>query len=426
MKKAWFGIIAVSALALTGADVIDRIAAVVNDDIILLSEVEEKLFIFQTQGQLEGRDSTEVAQLRREIIDRLIEETLVVQRAKSQGIDVKPEEVMSQVDDAMQRVRSRFPSLDAFRAALAEEGISESMLRERYQSDVEQEILGQRIVGREVRSQVTITSDDVQKYFEENRDDLPQKPMEVHLAHVLVNPVSPEREQAGREKIETARERILGGEEFEKVAEEMSDDPSQSRGGMLGWFSRGDLDTDFEAAAESLAVNQLSEVVRTTFGFHLIEVLNRDGERFEVRHILALVESSTRELEDARRRATEAWERIQGGDPFEDVAREGSDDELTREDGGDLGWTPVQFLLPTVQDVVDTLEVGEVSTVTASDRGFHVFRVLNRRSGGEFEFEEIKDRLRTFLEQKKLEEVYDEWMTGVRDSAYVEIRAWNR
>ena len=195
---------------------------------------------------------------------------------------------------------------------------------------------------------------------------------------------------------------------------------------MLGWFSPGDLDTDFEAAAESLAVNQLSDVVRTTFGFHLIEVLNRDGERFEVRHILALVEPSTRELEDARGRATEAWERIQGGEPFEDVAQEVSDDELTREDGGDLGWTPVEFLLSTVQDVVDTLEVGEVSTVTASDRGFHVFKVLNRRSGGEFEFEEIKDRLRTFLEQKKLEEVYDEWMTGVRDSAYVEIRAWNR
>jgi len=121
-----------------------------------------------------------------------------------------------------------------------------------------------------------------------------------------------------------------------------------------------------------------------------------------------------------------AWERIEAGESFEDVARETSDDEATRETGGDLGWTPAQFLVPGVKEVVDTLEVGAVSPVVASDQGFHVFKVKNRRSGGEYEFEEIKDRLHGFLEQKELEKVYDEWMAGIRDSSYIEIRTWVR
>ena len=94
--------------------------------------------------------------------------------------------------------------------------------------------------------------------------------------------------------------------------------------------------------------------------------------------------------------------------------------------GGDLGWTPSQFLVPAVKEAVDTLEVGGVSPVVASDQGFHVFKVLNRRSGGAYEFEEIKDRLHGFLEQKELEKVYDEWMAGIRDSSYIEIRTWVR
>jgi parvulin-like peptidyl-prolyl isomerase len=108
------------------------------------------------------------------------------------------------------------------------------------------------------------------------------------------------------------------------------------------------------------------------------------------------------------------------------VALEMSDDPSTRENGGNLGWTATEVLLPGVKEVVDTLEVGGVSPVLSSDRGFHVFKVTNRRTGGEFTYEEIEDQLRGFLEQKKLTEVYDEWMAGIRDSAYVEIKAWER
>ena len=424
MKRIAFFLIAL--LSLTGGQVVDRIAAVVNDDIILVSEVEEKLFLLDAQGQLKGRDSTQVTAMRKEILDRLIEERLVVQRAKSQSITAEATDLQKRVDDAMDKVRSQFPSPEAFRQALAQEGITETMLRERYQNDIEQEVLGQRIVSKEVRSKVEVSSDDVEKYYKENKDQLPRKPAEVELAHFLARPVDASMEAVAKDKIEKARARIVGGEKFEDVAAQMSDDPSRGRGGLLGWFQKGDLDPAFEAAAESLKVGELSAPVRSAFGYHLIEVLERDGARFKVRHILALVEPKPDQIQAAHDRAEAARARIAGGEPFETVVKAASEDPETKNQGGNLGWISPQLLLPEVAGLIDSLKVGELSRVVRSVKGFHVFKVLNRRTGDDYTYDEIKERLRVYLEQQQLEKAYDTWMKGIRDSAYVEIKTWSR
>jgi len=424
MKRISFFLIAL--LSLTGGQVVDRIAAVVNDDIILVSEVEEKLFLLDAQGQLKGRDSTQVSEMRKEILDRLIEEKLVVQRAKSQSITADATDLQKRVDDAMDKVRSQFPTTDAFRQALNQEGITETMLRERYQNDIENEVLGQRIVSKEVRSKVEVSSDDVEKYYKENKDQLPRKSSEVELAHFLARPVDVTVEAAAKDKIDKARARIVGGEKFEDVASQVSDDPSRGRGGLLGWFQKGDLDPAFEAAADSLKIGELSGPVRSSFGYHLIEVLERDGERFKVRHILALVEPKPDQIQAAHDRAAAARARILNGEPFEQVVKEGSEDPETKGQGGNLGWISPQMLLPEVAGLIDSLKVGELSPVVRSAKGFHVFKVLNRRAGDEYTYDEIKDRLRTYLEQQQLEKAYDTWMKGIRDSAYVEIKTASR
>jgi peptidyl-prolyl cis-trans isomerase SurA len=324
----------------------------------------------------------------------------------------------------MEQVKSQFPTTSAFEDALRREGITETMLRERYESDVRQEILAQRVVGREIRSTVEVTTDEVQKYFDEHKDELPQRPDEVQLAHIVAYPVDPAKDRAARERIETARERLLAGEDFAAVAADVSDDPSRNRGGELGWFEPGDLDPDFQAVVDTLALNTVSEPVHTRFGYHLVEVLERDGRRFHVRHVLAMVQPSQGDLERAEERATAARERVLAGESFEDVAAEMSDDPLTREQGGELGWTPMQALMPAVAEMIDSVGVNNISPVVPSDRGYHVFKILNRRAGGAYDFDEIRDQLRGYLEQQELEAAYDEWMAGVRDSAYVEIKGW--
>jgi parvulin-like peptidyl-prolyl isomerase len=198
MKR--LSLLLLAAFSLTAGEVIDRVAAVVNEDIILVSEVEEKLFILDAQGQLKGRDTTEFAKLRKE--DRPHEEKLIVQRAKSQGINADASDLQKRVDEAMEKVRSQFPSLEAFREALRQEGITESMLRERYQTDIEQELLGQRIVAKEVRTLVEVNSDEVDKYYREHKDELPRKPTELRLAHILIRPVDAATERAAQERID--------------------------------------------------------------------------------------------------------------------------------------------------------------------------------------------------------------------------------
>jgi peptidyl-prolyl cis-trans isomerase SurA len=171
-------------------------------------------------------------------------------------------------------------------------------------------------------------------------------------------------------------------------------------------------------------LNVLSVPVRSRFGYHLIELLERDGERFRVRHILALVQPTEDDIIGARERVEAARERLAAGESFEDLAAELSDDPLTRDQGGDLGWTPLQALLPEVAQMIDSVGVNNISPVLPSDRGFHVFKIKNRRGGGAYQFDEIRDQLRGYLEQQELEAAYDKWMSGVRDSAYVEIKAW--
>jgi peptidyl-prolyl cis-trans isomerase SurA len=427
MKRAFArtGVLLAILASVAGAQVVDRIAAVVNEDIILLSEVEEKLFILEATGQLTARDTTEVAKIRRQVLDRLIEEKLVVQRARSQGIEVDEQQVLARVDEAMNKVRTNFPNLEAYRAALADEGITENMLRERYQSDIEQEFLGQRIVAQEVKSQVQVSSEDAEKYFHENSDDLPRKPDEVQLAHWLASPVTSEQLAQALNRIEAARLRILAGTSFEDVAKDVSDDPSRANGGMLGWFSPGDLDPEFQAAVDTLEVGELSEPVRTRFGYHLIEVMARDNQRFQVRHILVFLDVSDEDRQAARDRADGAYRKLEEGMPFSELAAT-SDDFLTVDQGGELGWTQEALLLPDVKAALDTTTVGSYTEVVETDRGYHIFLLENRRSGDDYTYEEIKDQLVLFLQQKELEEAYDEWLTAVRDSAYIEIKAWER
>lgn len=416
----------VSVSSVLHADLVDRIAAVVNEDIILLSEIDEKLFVLQAQGKLQGVDSTQVESLRREILDRLIEEKLVVQRASSQGIEPDPTMVANRTGEALERVRSQFPTTTAYRRALEEEGLSENMLRERYEKEVLNELMGQQIVAREVRSKVEVTSDDVYDYWMNNQEQLPEKPAEVDLAHLVCLPQNREREAEAETRIQEIRRRLLEGAEFETMARNTSDDPSAARGGELGWFSPGDLDPDFEAVMDTLKVGRVSAVTRTQFGFHLIRVTDRNDDRTQVSHILAMVKVEPEDVEKARSRAEEAHSRILGGEPFEAVVADVSDDELTRDDGGKLGWTTLALLVPDVAKTLDTLAVGAVGPVVRSDRGFHVFKVINRQHGGTYEYEEIEDRLRVMVEQEKLEEVYDGWMQGIRDSAYIEIKHWDR
>jgi peptidyl-prolyl cis-trans isomerase SurA len=254
---------------------LDGIAAVVNDEVVLQSDVEEQLYLFMMRAQAEP-DSTVADTLRRQILDQLIDEKLIVP-SKRLAVTVPDAEVNKQVDEALREAKERMGSPEAFKAQLEKENLTEAKLRDKYKSEVRRQMLAQRLVQKQV-ARKTVTQTEAEAYFKANPDKFPKMPAEVRVSVVQILAAADSAiDAAARSRANRARSRIVDGGEKFAVAAEVSDDPSSGRsGGDLGFFTRGQLDPGVEDAAFSLKVGLVSSPVRTSFGYHLIEVLDRD------------------------------------------------------------------------------------------------------------------------------------------------------
>ena len=264
--------------AAAGAERLDGIAAVVNDDVVLESDVEEQLYLFLMQAQARP-DSAAIDTLRQQILSQLIDEKLIVAEAKRQGITASPAEISKQIDQAIASKRDQLGGEDAFREQLAKENTTEAKLREKYRTDLERELLAQRLVEKQFpRKRGGVTAAEAETYFKTNRDKFPKVPAEVKV-QVIQIPARPDSvvDAKAKAKALEVRKRILAGEKFAKVAADVSDDPNTARaGGDLGFLPRGSLDRRLDEAVFSLKLNQLSQPLRSAVGWHIVEVLERD------------------------------------------------------------------------------------------------------------------------------------------------------
>ncbi|MBD3336596.1 MAG: hypothetical protein GF355_13875 [Candidatus Eisenbacteria bacterium] len=402
----------------------EKVVAVVEEEPILLSEVLEQYEVFAAQGAVDTSDTSAARGLKRRILDQLIEDRLVILEAQSQGIQVSPEEVQQAVEQTIDDIVQGLGGRQAFLNQLRAEGLTEAELRERYRQDARRQLLANRLVQREIGSQVELTDEDVRRYFEENRDELPEKPMLTRISDIFIA-VRPDSliEARRREEAAELRQRIASGElEFEEAAEKFSDDPSSEVGGRLGRFRRGDFEPAFEQAAFDLEPGEISPPVRTRFGFHLIRLDEKDaqGEWAVVHHILLRLPPSRIDEARARERAEAIRQQLLEGESFAAMARTASDDTVAAARGGDLGWLPAGAFQGAVKQAVDTLQVGEVSEVVPGDGGFHILKVTGRQEPGEYTFEEIREDLREMVRRERLEEKYRAWIEDLRQKYYIE------
>lgn len=249
------------AAAPAAARPIEWIAAVINHEAITHTEVEESLRAAAARvgRNIEDMPPADVRRMREGVLETLIEERLIVQEARRRGITADAGEVREQTEETIRGLKSAFASPQEFERALAQEFLTEEALHERYRTEVEDRILRERLIDEAVRSKIRVDRPDVQAAYESRRE-------QVKARHLLL----PD-EAAARE----AKRRLEEGEDFAVLARRISSGPSRERGGDLGWFSRGQIDPAFEAAAFALEPGRLSDPVRTPFGFHIIQVLER-------------------------------------------------------------------------------------------------------------------------------------------------------
>lgn len=401
------------------AQSIDRIVAVVNDGVVLQSELDTAMQVATEQIRQRGLDAPPQEVLRQQVLERLVLTRIQTQRATEIGIRVDDREL----NEFLGRIaQQNGVTLAEFAQSIRDEGGDYLAVREQ----VRDEALIQRLRAREVESRIAVTEQDIA--FElANQKDVDN---EVRLSHILIavpDGASADERQAARGKAERLRQRIVDGEDFSQVAIAHSDGQQALRGGDLDWRKLGELPDLFASAARGLKVGEISPVLEATSGFHLIKLEDmRGGEARRIvtetktAHIL-LMPNAIRDEETTRLQARELYDRIQRGEKLADLARQYSDDPGSKNAGGDLGWQPPGMFAPEFQIRIDQLQPGEVSTPFRTQFGWHIAEVLDRRTRDVTE-EARRARARQAIVNRRMDEEYEVWLRRLRDEAYVEYR----
>jgi peptidyl-prolyl cis-trans isomerase SurA len=409
----------------------ERIAAVVNKEAILASDVDEQTKDAAQRMNIDPADTSSYKRLRGEVLSQLIEKQVLLAEATRQGITVTDGEVTQAVDREILGLKQRIGSESDYQAALARERTTEAELRKRYTPGVKEQLLISRLVGKEVQSKTTVTDAEVRTYYEAHRDSIGKKPEELRMAHILVA-FEPDTMQLRRAHVraDSLRDLIVRKKvPFEQVAQQFSDDPSARVGGDLGTFGHGDMVAEFEDMAFKLKPMEISMPVRTRFGYHIIQVLEHFAktdsteERVHARHVMVQAKPTPADEERARLRALALRDSIitKGAD-FAAVAKKFSADTATRDSGGVLGAVAVPALPQNLREPLSGLAVGEVSVPFKREAGFHIFKVLGRTPESDYKYDDIKDDLRQVVLNKKLEESYRRWYDRVRKTVNVEVK----
>ena len=317
--------------------------------------------------------------------------------------------------------------------------MTEAQLRERYKADAAKAIAVDRLKAKQVPPR-TVTQAEAELYFAGHKDKFPRVPSEVHLQVIQIPPAPDSAALAnGLARIQAIRKRIAAGEKFAKVAAEVSEDPGSAKsGGDLGFFTRGHMVKEFDDAAFALANGELSQPVRSPFGWHLIQALERDTVKtvagrdstddgkplveLHARHILVHLTPNDADIERAHLLAVRIRDEAIKGTNFATLVHRYSHYDGPANEDGDVGFISLGNLQPQIHAGLDSLEVGQVSDVLTNQSGFNVFKVLDRHAEREYKLEEIREELPNAVAEIQRREKIDAWVKSLRDKAQIEYR----
>lgn len=401
---------------------LDRIVAIVDKNAITEQELENKVRTVSEQLEKQGKQLPNARVLRKQILERLIIDSIQLQMAEQRGIKVNE----MQLDKTIERIAEQNQmSVQEFSAALSNDGISYSAFRE----DMRDEITIARLKEMEISSRVNVSDGEVDNYLttQENSKDGSQE--EFNLSHILIRTPeesSPEDLEKARVKVEQALSELSKGENFEQVSATFSDAPNALEGGNMGWRSSNQIPPAFLEFLKNLTVGEVSKPIRSPNGFHIIKINEKRSadstlivEQTHARHILIKLNEVVSEQE-AKQKMLTLKERLDNGADFAELARQYSEDGSASK-GGDLGWVNPGDTLPEFEKEMNGLAEEEVSSPIRTPFGWHIIQVLERRK------QDMTDQAARFQARKEIftrksEEAYQDWLHELRDRAFVELR----
>ena len=398
-------------------EMLDQVVAIVDDDIILASELQERIEGVRATMESRGVEAPPDDVIVRETLDRLILDSIQLQLANRYGVRIPDQ----QLDEAMTRLaRQNGLTLDQFRVAVEQAGQNYAAMRE----DLREDLAIQRVQQGNVMRNINISQQEIDNFLTtEEGEEMTQPEYRVIQALLTTSRGEAATEIAAKEAyVDSVLERIESGTAFEEAVGGI--EPYAFTGGDLGWRKLGDIPSMFAAVVPDLSIGEVAKV-RSTSGFHLVYLADAlGGERLvrqtDVRHILI---KPTEVLSDAAAEelAGSLVERVRGGEDFGALARQYSDDIGSAAEGGELGWTNPGQMVPEFEAAMASANEGEVTEPFRSEFGWHVLEVKGRRDK-DFSGDIQRNQVANYIREQKYQEELDAWLRKIREEAFVDIK----
>lgn len=424
LNKKWWILFWLLPLRLVySQEVLDKIVAIVGENIILQSELYQYSYTLAIQLGIDPQaEPDKLASLQKETLNNLIVQKVLLEKAKLDSIVVSEKHVDAALDEQIKQMVQQLGSEEKVEKYF---GMSLRQIRREFHNDVRERLLVETVQNKKAQ-EVEISRREVEEFYRTHRDSLPEQKESVKISHILLPIESSESAvNAARQKAEDLKKRLDKGEDFEELARQYSEDPgSASNGGDLGLMERGDLVREFEEVAFALKPGEISDIVRTRFGFHIIQLIKRMGEKINPRHLLIRLDTSPEDAKVTLEKLTQIREQILRGElTFAEAAQKFSKDEPTAARGGDLGWFQVdQFQVQAFKNAVDGLKVGEISAPVNTRFGYHLIRLDDRRTARRMDIKSDWEQIEAWALNVKRQREFQKWVEEIKKDVYIEIK----
>jgi peptidyl-prolyl cis-trans isomerase SurA len=404
---------------------LDEIAAVVDDEIVLLSDVVLSANALAAQENVDPYKSpNKYKNLLLKSVESMIEQLVIIKMAEIDSVVVLEKDVERALERQIQNIISQTGSEEAAEQVL---GRKISDFKRSYKNDMKGKLIAEKYTGELTRN-IEITRLEVEDFFKTYKDSIPSFPKRHKVRHILIQ-ITPSEESMKKTELKAFNilEEINKGLSFEEAAKKYSEDfASKDNGGYLGFVPRGTFVKEFEKVAFTLSINTISKPIKTQFGFHIIEVLERSGEKVGVRHILLQTEVVDEDKTKTYKIVSDLSKKISTKNNFVSIAKEYSKDETTKDNGGLLGWINTDtYQVEELSSVIKNIPENTCSTPILTDFGYHLLWIDEIEEGGLPTIEKNWIKLEQLALNKKKSDWYSNWIEKIKTKVYIKRNPLN-
>jgi peptidyl-prolyl cis-trans isomerase SurA len=409
-------------VSVNAQQLVDGVAAIVGQEIILNSEVEQYVQNYVLQNKINVTSNPEAyKRIKNQVLESLVEQKILLTKADEDTITVTEREVDRYLEEQLRTLIARAGSESALESAFQS---PMKKIRRDLRSETENRLKIETL-RRKKFAEVKVSRREVEEFYKMYQDSLPVLKETVDISHILKQIKSGESSRnAALLKIGEIKDKVDAGEDFADLAKNYSEDPATgTRGGDLGFIKRGDLVTEFEEVAFDLEPGEISDIVETQFGFHIIKMIERRGEKIHTAHILIQLKPTEDDEVRVKNELEALRQKALNGESFETLAMENSDDENVQNDKGHLGiWEVDKLAIPQFKTVVSDMETGEISMPFKTEYGYHIVRLNFHEAPRTLTLEKDWDKLQNMALNFKVDEEYRNWITALKEDIPIEYK----